>query len=229
MSQRRIKVALFALCALAILATLDVGFQALDTLSRLTGIESERDRWQKPSDVIAALNLKPGDVVADLGCGSGYFTLKLPSSIGNNGRVLAEDIRRLPLAFLWFRAFQRGERNVKVVLGDEDDPHLPRKGVNEVLIFNTYHELADPQAILAHIRDALVAGGRLVVADREPHQTDQDGGISVEHEVSPDQVQSDLRKAGFEIVARQDRFIDRDPYNEQWWMISGREPQPSPN
>jgi predicted methyltransferase len=86
---------------------LGIAFSALQTFSRLDAVEANRDTWQRPSEVIAALDLKPGDGVVDLGCGSGYFTLKLSSLVGRDGRVIAEDIRRLPLAFLWFRAVAR--------------------------------------------------------------------------------------------------------------------------
>ena len=135
-------------------------------------MEAERDQWQRPAEVLQALDIKPGDVVVDLGCGSGYFALKLSSPVGKGGRVLAEDIRRLPLAFLWFRTILKNERNITVVHGDATDPHLPPRQVNEVLIANTYHELTDSQAILAHVRQSLVSGGRLVVVDRAPNPAD---------------------------------------------------------
>lgn len=139
----RVKLLLFLLCALAILAAFNVGYSALNTLSRLDVIEAERDQWQRPSDVIQALDLRPGNVVADVGCGSGYFTLKLSTPVGPRGRVIAEDIRRLSLAFLWIRTVTRQEHNVHLLRGDEEDPHLPAGGVNAVLISNTYHEFSN--------------------------------------------------------------------------------------
>ncbi len=222
----RIKLALFILCAISILLLIDTAYQGLNTLSRLDVVEAERDQWQRPSDVIQALDLKPGNMVVDLGCGSGYFTLKLSAPVGKSGRVLAEDIRRLPLLFLWIRAFQRGQPNVRLVLGEPDDPHLPTQRVNSVLIANTYHEFTNTQAILGHVAQSLVSGGRLVVVDREPRPVD--GGSSEtaaeHHEVSSEQVESELRHAGFEIVSRQGRFIQNDPLNENWWIITVRKP-----
>ena len=103
----RVKLLVVLLCALATLFIFDTARSALDTISRLDVVEAERDQWQRPSDVIRALDLKPGNVVVDLGCGSGYFTLKLSLSVGESGRVIAEDIRRLPLSFLWFRTVQK--------------------------------------------------------------------------------------------------------------------------
>jgi predicted methyltransferase len=189
-------------------------------------VEAERDQWQRPSDVIEALNLKPGEVVVDLGCGSGYFALKLSVPVGQSGSVLAEDIRRLPLVFLWLRTFHRHEHNVRIVHGEPDDPHLPVEGVNAVLIANTYHEFTDSRPILVHVVESLVSGGSLVVIDREPRPVDpgSTGTAAEHHEVSSEQVESELRHAGLEIVRRQDRFIQNDPLNENWWIITARKP-----
>ena len=222
----RIKLAFFLVCAIAILFLFNTAYQGLNTLSRLNVVEAERDQWQRPSDVIKALDLGPRSVVVDLGCGSGYFTLKLSAAVGQNGSVLAEDIRRFPLVFLWFRKFVKNERNVKVLHGNSNDPHLPIQGVDAVLIANTYHEFTDSASILAHVFRSLVSGGRLVVVDREP---EPDGAGSEDkamehHEVSPDHVERELRQAMFEVISRQDRFIEDDPSNENWWLITARKP-----
>jgi ubiquinone/menaquinone biosynthesis C-methylase UbiE len=220
----RVKLLAFFICALAVFLLLNTGYSALNTLSRLDVVEAERDQWQRPAAVIQALGIRPGDVALDLGCGSGYFALKLSSPVGKAGRVLAEDIRRLPLTFLWFRTILKNERNVTVVRGGATDPHLSRRQVNEVLIANTYHELADSQVILAQVRQSLVSDGRLVVLDRSPNPADIGATRLAEHEISAGQVESELRQAQFEIVARQDDFIEKDPDNESWWLIVARKP-----
>ena len=222
----RVKLVFLLLCAITILFLVDTAYQGLNTLSRLNVVEAERDQWQRPSDVIQALDLKLGNVVVDLGYRSGYFTLKLSAPVGQSGSVLAEDIRRLPLVFLWLRTFQRRQHNVTIVHGEPDDPHLPMYGVNAVLIANTYHEFTDSHAILAHLVRSLVSGGRLVVVDREPRPVEKGstGTAADHHEVSSEQVESELRHAGFEIVSRQDRFIQNDPLNENWWIITARKP-----
>jgi predicted methyltransferase len=222
----RVKLALFLFGAIAVLFLFDTAYQALNTLSRLNVVEAERDLWQRPSDVIRALDLKPGSVVVDLGCGSGYFTLKLSAPVGPSGSVLAEDIRRLPLVFLWIRTVQRGQHNVHIIVGERDNPHLPTQGVNAALIANTYHEFTDSHSILAHLFLSLVSGGRLVVVDREPRPdaTGSRGTAVGLHEVSANQVESELRQEGFEIDARQNRFIEEDSSNESWWLITARKP-----
>ncbi len=218
----RLKLVLFVTFCGIVLFVSDTAYQALNTLSRLNVVEAERDQWQRPSDVIRELDLRPGSEVVDLGCGSGYFTLKLSPDVGGKGKVLAEDIRRLPLVFLWVRAFQRSERNVSIVHGEPKDPHLPVHSVNAVLIANTYHEFTDAPAILAHVAQSLVPGGRLVVVDRVPRPS---GTAEEQHEISSEQVVSDLIHAGLEIIGRQDHFIEKDPYGESWWLISARLPE----
>jgi ubiquinone/menaquinone biosynthesis C-methylase UbiE len=220
----RVKLLGFVLLALGVLFAFDIANSALNTLSRLDVVEAERDRWQRPVDVLAALAVRPGDVVADLGCGSGYFTLKLSSSAGRRGRVLAEDIRRLPLVFLWLRTFGTGKHNISIIHGEPDDPDFPIDRVNEVLIANTYHELTDPQSVLAHVRRSLVSGGRLVVVDRAPQPASGQKGEIVGHDIPANVVQKELRQAQFEIVSRQDHFIENDPYHENWWLIVAHKP-----
>jgi predicted methyltransferase len=221
----RVKLALFVLCGITVLFLLDTAYQALNTLSRLNVVEAERDEWQRPSDVVHALDLKPGNVVLDLGCGSGYFTLKLATPVSKNGRVIAEDIRRLPLAFLWARAFQRGLHNVSVVHGDPNDPHV-YIALDAVLIANTYHEFTDSEPILAHVKQSLVSGGRLVVVDREPQPaiTSSAQTAPEHHQISAEQVQGELLRAGFAVVSRQDRFIEEDSTHERWWLVIARKP-----
>jgi predicted methyltransferase len=218
----RVKLLIFLLSALAVFAVLDVGYSALNTVSRLDTVEAERDLWQRPVDILQALDLRSGDVVVDLGCGSGYFTLKLSSPVGRGGRVIAEDIRRLPLMFLWYRVLLRRDHNVEIVLGGPTDPHLP-SGVDAVLILNTYHELPDGRAILSRVSQALMSGGRLVVVDRSPRTGEGSTALS-SHEVSAERVARDLREADFEIVSREDHFIERDPGNETWWLLAARKP-----
>jgi ubiquinone/menaquinone biosynthesis C-methylase UbiE len=214
-----VRLVLFMAGAIAILIGSNVAYQALTTLRQLDGIEAERDQWQRPADVIHALNLKDGDSVADIGCGSGYFSLKLADPVGRHGKVIAEDIRRLPLSFLWMRAVRKGKHNVNVHLGELDDPRLRSGSVNAVLISNTYHEFTAARSILDHIRQSLVPGGSLVVIDRSPRDAQVQATAQQEHEISSKQVATDLRKANFVIDSQTDHFIERDPEDESWWMI----------
>lgn len=154
--------------------------------------------------------------MADLGSGAGYFTLKLSGVVGARGQVWAVDIRKLSLSFLWIRAALRSPHNVRVAVGDEEDPHLPEGAVDAVLIANTYHELRDPQGMLAHVWRSLRPGGRLVIVDRAK---DIDPG----HQIPLPTVEAEVRANGFEIVSQQDTFIDR-PGEDSWWLLVARKP-----
>ena len=100
---------------------------------------------------------------------------------------------------------------------------LPMR-VDAVLISNTYHEFTDSRPILAHIYQSLVPGGRLVVVDRAPKQDAVRASEATEHEISVERVEGELRQARFEILNRQDHFIEADPDHETWWLIVARKP-----
>jgi ubiquinone/menaquinone biosynthesis C-methylase UbiE len=194
-----------------LLLVLNVVGQGLNTLDRLTLVEHDRDGWQRAPGTISQLALHNGSRVVDFGCGAGYFALKLAQAVGPEGSVQAVDILRLPLAFVWIRAFQRGAHNLRVVLGDADDPHISGP-VDAILVANTYHELSHPAAVLGHLRAALVPEGRLVIADRGQSSP------STEHAIDPALVEAELRRDGFRILTRDDHFLDQ-PDEGPWWLI----------
>ena len=205
----RVKLAVIALIAVLSLFLFDTAYQGLKTLRRLDLVESERDQWQRPAEIIRALDLRQDGMLVDLGCGSGYFALKLSSLLNSRGKVYAVDIRRLPLVFLWVRTLIRHQHNIETVLGQVDNLQLPPGTVNAVLIANTYHELANPGATLDQIFQSLVSGGRLVIVD--PMQTEQG-------DVSPTLAENELRRRGFGILSRDDQFT-RQPFRGTWWLI----------
>jgi hypothetical protein len=108
----RIRVALFFALVVILIAALFLSYQLTQTFRELYLVEGERDRWQRPNDVIECLKLKDGSVVADLGCGVGYFSLKLAPKVAEHGSVLAEDIFGESLRFLWIRALLRHESSI---------------------------------------------------------------------------------------------------------------------
>ena len=220
----RVRVALFLIGSVLLLLLVSYLYQGLQTLYALDQIERDRDQWQRPSEVIQALNLHEGSVVADFGSGAGYFTLKLSSRVGKSGSVVAEDIRQQSLVFLRIRAFLRERHNIKIIRGEKDDPRLPAGFADAVLIANTYHELTAPTLILHHLAASLKAGGQLVIVDRSlPSRAVESRETQTEHhELSPDWVETEVRSAGFEIISRQDRFINRPAEDQVWWLIVAR-------
>jgi ubiquinone/menaquinone biosynthesis C-methylase UbiE len=216
---RRVKVGLFLVAVVAIFVGFNVLYQAVNTLNQLDYIERQRDGWQRPTEIISELDLRPGSTVADLGCGSGYFSLKLSSAVGAGGRVVAVDIRRLSLTFLWIRSVLSGVDNISITHGEPDNPHLPAS-LDAVLIVNTYHELTSPVAILSSVRRSLVPEGRLVVIDHGPEENE----IAQFHEKAASEVESELAQNGFEIVRREDRFA-MQPNTGWWWMLVAHLPE----
>ena len=214
---------LFVASAIAIFGGVYVLYSTLNTLRTLDAVEAERDTWQRPADVLRALDLNEGHKVVDLGSGAGYFTLKISSAIGGRGQVTAVDLRRLSLTFLWIRAALRNPHNIHIVLGDEDDPHLPAGTVDAVLIANTYPEFRNPRVMIEHVFRALRPGGRLIMVDRGPRSTEPANILAHGHEVPIEAAVQELQHEGFEMVYREDPFINR-PGDDPWWLLVSRKP-----
>jgi ubiquinone/menaquinone biosynthesis C-methylase UbiE len=213
------RLALFLIGAIVIFLGFQILYSFENTLNRLDVVESERDRWQRPSEVLRALDLSEGNTVVDLGSGAGYFALKLAPVVGKRGQVLAVDLRKVSLFFLWTRALLRGHRNVHVMFGEENDPRLPTGTVDAVLICNTYHEFSKPALMLDHAFRSLRAGGRLVVVDRSPRASESEHT----HEIPIGDAESELQRRGFTIASRNDHFIDRVG-DDSWWLLIARKP-----
>src|SRR5262249_36420557 len=181
-----VRPALVLLAVFLVFGIAIVAYQGIRTLQQLNAVEAERDRWQRPVDVIAPLNLKSGSVVVDLGSGAGYFALKLSDAVGPTGRVVAVDLRKLSLLFLRVRGLLHRKRNIQIIVGETDNPHLSTGDVDSVLIANTYHELSDPHAILRHIGRALRPEGRVVIVDRAPPAGEAPRGSTAHHHTTVD-------------------------------------------
>ena len=220
----RRRIALFLSSTIVAVAVLGAIAWTATAVEGVNAVEAERDAWQRPADVLQALELGDGKVVADLGSGVGYFALKLAERVGRGGRVLAVDVRRFPLLFLRVRALLRGLSNLETVHGAPDDPHLSAAGVDAMLVANTFHELERPERILARAKEALRPAGRLVVIDPSPNAALEASAAVPEHRhESADSAEAHLREAGFEIVGRDDRFIDVSGHG-RWWLIVARKP-----
>jgi SAM-dependent methyltransferase len=123
----------------------------------------ERDEWQKPGMLVAALDLRPGAAVADIGAGSGYMMSYLSRAVGPRGRVYAQEIQPGMLRLLAERAARHD--NVVVCRGGESDPGLAPASIDRALLLTAYHEMAAPVALLARLRAAMRPGGRLLIVD----------------------------------------------------------------
>jgi ubiquinone/menaquinone biosynthesis C-methylase UbiE len=230
----RVRVALFFALVVITVAVLLVTYELTQTVRQLYFVEGQRDRWQRPDDVIKCLKLQDGSVVADLGCGVGYFALKLAPKVAAHGSVLAEDILGESLTFLWIRALFHHQNNIRIIHGNPDDPLLPARGVDSILIANSYHEFTKPLIMLDHTYRALRSGGRLVILDRGPrdYQGEPRETQIQRYQIAASIAEDEIRQAGFDIVSRDDHFIDRAaaerpgdrPDDHVWWLIVGRKP-----
>ncbi len=127
--------------------------------------EDERERVGEAAHVMDWMGLRPGMTVADLGAGSGYYTVQLAARVGPFGRVLAQDVIPAYLANLQARVAKAGLGNVSVGLGDAGDPLLPLGSTDAVVMIHMYHEIQQPFALLANLVPALRPGARVGIVD----------------------------------------------------------------
>ena len=163
--------------------------------------EKERERKLQIERVMDVLGLKEGSNVADIGAGSGWFTVRAARRVGSSGKVYAVDINRDYLKYIEDRALKEKLSNVRTVLGLEDDPLLPQQSVDAVLMLKTYHEIAQPIRLLKRLRQSMRSGARLGIIDRN--------GTGSDHGLDRDTVVSEARRAGFELVDQYD-FVKPD-------------------
>lgn len=159
----------------------------------------QREEEEHPAKVLDSLNLHPGEVVADLGAGSGYFTFRIAPRVGGTGKVLAVEIQEAMLNTLRTRAAAMKATNVEVVHGSETDPHLPANGVDLVLFVDVYHELAYPFEVMTKVREALKPGGRVVFV--EYRKEDATVPIKEVHKMSVKQLQKEMSAVGLVLVS----------------------------
>lgn len=148
-----------------------------------------REEEEKPALLIKSLKLKPGDNVADIGCGSGYFTRRLAKPIGPKGTVYAVDIQPEMLTILKAKMAEAGVDNYKPILGTIEDPKLPESAIDLVLFVDVYHEFSHPYEMISNICKSLKKGGRIVWV--EYRKEDPKVKILPLHKMSEEQVKKE--------------------------------------
>lgn len=174
----------------------------------------DRDAWQKPDLVMDALRVGEGSVVADVGAGGGWFTVRLARRVGPNGTVYAQDVQPQMLEAIGRRVQRDGFRNVKPVRGESADPKLPVGVLDAALIVDSYHEFQNPVALLSHLGASLKPGGRIGIVNFT-----KDGGgpgPPMSDRVNPQKVIDEAGQAGLRLVSRE-TFLDF-----QYMLIFGR-------
>ena len=169
-----------------------MGWQGADWLER-----SERETEEEPNKALDALGDLAGATVADIGAGTGYFTVRLAARVGPAGRVYANDLQPEMLKMLAARLARERIGNVTLVQGTLDDPKLPLASLDLVLMVDVYHELSEPQKMLHAIRAALKPAGRLVLL--EYRKEDPTVPILLEHKMSVADAKLEVEAEGFRL------------------------------
>jgi ubiquinone/menaquinone biosynthesis C-methylase UbiE len=150
----------------------------------------EREKEEEPAKLMEAIDLRPGDGVADVGAGSGYFTFRLSERVGPKGKVYANDIQQEMLDIIAQRMKAKGVKNIELVRGTESDPKLPAGSVDMILLVDVYHEFEFPYEMTEGMVRALKPGGRLVFV--EYRLEDPEVPIKLVHKMTEKQVRKEM-------------------------------------
>ncbi|HBO84328.1 MAG TPA: SAM-dependent methyltransferase [Deltaproteobacteria bacterium] len=167
----------------------------------------ERAEWQKPKDVVKKLDIKPGDTVADIGAGTGYFTRLLAQAVGHEGKAIGLDIEPAMVEYMKEDAKKRGLTNYEARVVKPDDLELSPKSVDVIFICNTYHHIEDRINYLKRLSKALKPNGRIVIVDfyKKPLPV---GPQSITHKISEEDVKKEFEQAGYRLT----KSLDFLPY-----------------
>ena len=158
--------------------------------------ETARDNRGEAETVMDLAGIEPGMTVADIGAGNGYYTVRLAERVGEDGRVLAQDIDRNALERLGRRVERQRIDNVSIQPGSLDDPHLPEDSFDRIFMVHMYHEIGEPYALLWRMWPSLRQGGQVVVVDVD-RPTDQ-------HGIAPMLLACEFERVGYKLVAFKD-------------------------
>ena len=168
----------------------------------------DRDQWQQPDQVIAALQINPGAQIADLGAGGGYFTFYLAKAAGPNGRVYAVDIDRDTNSLIAEQAKKDRVENVETILATADDPLLPKSGVDLIFTSNAYHHFDNRIVYFSNLRKYLKPGGRIAIIDYDRRAWLE--GL-LRHYTPSEFIKREMEQAGYAL--RQElTFLDRQSF-----------------
>jgi predicted methyltransferase len=179
----------------------------------------KRDAWQRPAEVMDALGIRAGSVVADVGAGGGYFTFHLASRVGPHGKVYAEDILDSQVEKIRERAKREGLPQVETILGSQSDPKLPPGALDAILLVLTYHEMENYDAMLDGIAGALKPAGLLAVIDPQGDPNQSRSSYAKEHKMSKELVLEDAARHNLRFVREADGFVSADDNSHLFFLI----------
>jgi predicted methyltransferase len=173
--------------------------------------DPQRDAYQKPHEVLTALRLKPGEVIADIGAGSGYFTFRFSHFVGDKGKIYAVDVSPDMILHINRRIRELKVNNVVSILADPDDPLLPDRSINRFFFSESWHHIENQTKYLSLMKRMLKPGGEIVMIDF--HKRDLPVGPPPEMRIAREDVIKQMEKNGFRL-AKEHTFL---PY--QYFLI----------
>ncbi len=183
---------------------------------------NDRDKWQKPIELIELLKIKKNSIVADIGAHEGYMTYKLSKIVGDSGRVYAVENRINMVGLMQLKTKEKGITNIQPVFAPKDDMGLPSDSLDAVMILDTYHEVINYDVLLKNVKNALVDDGLLLICEpiaderKRLNRAEQ----AKKHEIAIEYVLQDLDKAGFKVLIKRENFIDREKIKgDKMWVI----------
>ena len=214
----KLLVLLFTACLFTI-ATLPAQYNANDW--------EDRDKWMDVERLFELAGIEEGDHVADIGCHEGYFSIHLANKVGIRGKVFSVDVREDRLEKLNANASDRELFNITTILGDYDDPKLPERELDVVVIMDTYHEMKDYMTILEHVKLALKPSGKILIIEKlKSHAKNKSRQEQVSaHTLSPSFVKKELQQAGFKVIKQIDDLGDwENNSSKKIWALIGVSP-----
>jgi len=176
-----------------------MGYEAADWL-----IRESREREEACEKLLKILDLKPGMVICDMGCGNGYYSIKLAKRVGKKGQVLGVDIQPEMLSLLKKRLDAEDVTNVKPILGTVIDPKLPKGEVDLILLVDVYHEFSHPEHMLKAMRESLKPEGQIVLV--EFRAEDPTVPIKPLHKMTKKQIMKEIPANGYKLVRQYDEL-----------------------
>ena len=173
--------------------------------------DPKRDAYQKPHEVLTALNIKPGETIADIGAGSGYFSLKLVHFVGDKGKVYAVDVSPDMVRHLNRRIRETKTTNVVTILADNDDPLLADRSVNRFFICDVWHHVENQTKYLSLMKKMLKPGGEIVMIDF--HKKELPFGPPMQMKIAREDVIKQMEVNGFRL-SKEHTFL---PY--QYFLV----------
>jgi len=173
-----------------------------DVLEPANANEARLNNLQPPEQVMDAIGVKEGMVVAEIGAGQGRYVVQLAVRVGEKGKVYAEDIDEHSLQYLERRCERGNLNNVEIILGDVTDPKLPEGKLDLIFVISSYHHFDDPVALMRKARNALKPEGILAIGEWLP--SDGDSSYS-----TPKEMESQMKNAGY-TLERIETFLEKN-------------------